>query len=107
MSEYQSLTIATADHIAVLELSRPDLLNRFDTILHDEFGPALQELADDGDVRVVISRSSTRAVVRSGQRASEGLDVGFYLEAMSLATQDTREGIASFKERRPGNWITN
>ena len=263
MSGYQSLTITTADHVAVLELSRPDLLNRFDTVLHEEFGRALQELADDGDVRVVIlcaagtafsaggdtalmetamtdfrkrlalideGRRLFRAVVdfpkplvvalegdvygvgatvilgadaivshptvriadthvrigltagdggvvswpmnvpmvlakrhlltgdaltgevahrlgvvtdlvatrdevrgeaaalaariaslpplavqltkrafnaAVGQRTSEGLDVGFYLEAMSLATQDLREGIASFKERRPGNWITN
>jgi enoyl-CoA hydratase/carnithine racemase len=37
-------------------------------------------------------------------RTSEGLDVGFYLEAITLSTNDLQEAIASFKERRPGEW---
>lgn len=69
MSGYQSLTITTADHVAVLEVSGPDLLNRFDTVLHEEFGRALQELADDGDVRVVILCAAGTAFSAGGDTA--------------------------------------
>jgi enoyl-CoA hydratase len=37
-------------------------------------------------------------------RVDDVLDVGFYLEAISARTDDLREAVAAFKEKRAGNW---
>ena len=37
-------------------------------------------------------------------RADEVLDVGFYLEGLSFGSDDMREAVAAFLEKRPGRW---
>ena len=69
MSDYNALTITTSDYVAKLELCRPELLNRFDSALHAELGRALQQLADDRDVRVAILCAQGRAFSAGGDTA--------------------------------------
>lgn len=37
-------------------------------------------------------------------RADQVLDVGFYLEGLSFGSDDLREAVAAFREKRSGNW---
>lgn len=48
----------------------------------------------------------TKRAINQGvaSRINEVFDLGFYLEAMSLGTEDVLEAIQAFHERRPGNW---
>ena len=58
---YETLTITHIDDgVAELQLSRPELLNRFDTALHQELTAALGELAEATTVRAVLLSSTGR-----------------------------------------------
>lgn len=79
MGGYTTLTITrpngeAADHTAELQLSRPELLNRFDSALHGELIDALDELAADDTVRAVLFTST-------GKFFSAGGDTEFILAA--------------------------
>lgn len=75
MPDYQTLTITrTEDGVAELQLSRPELLNRFDVTLHKEFTAALGALAGDTSVRAVLLSST-------GKYFSAGGDTELMLEA--------------------------
>lgn len=77
MSAYTALKLFRDDHVAELRLNRPDVLNRFDATLFSELGPALQELADDSQIRAVVFSST-------GKHFSAGGD----FEAMLAANED-------------------
>ncbi|WP_037075961.1 enoyl-CoA hydratase/isomerase family protein [Pseudonocardia spinosispora] len=66
---YQSLTISRADGIAEVQLSRPELLNRFDDVLHRELTAALTELAADVEVRAVVLSSTGKYFSSGGDTA--------------------------------------
>ena len=51
---WKTLQIEASDGVAELRLTRPELLNRFDSDLLDELGPALTALGDDPSVRAVV-----------------------------------------------------
>jgi len=55
---FNALTISIDGHIAEITLSRPELLNRADAVLHEELPRAFQRLADKGDIRAVVLASS-------------------------------------------------
>jgi enoyl-CoA hydratase len=77
MTVYEAVKLCRKDHVTELRLNRPELLNRFDATLLSELGPALQELADDGEVRAVVFSST-------GKHFSAGGD----FEAMLAANED-------------------
>lgn len=77
MTGYAALTLTRTDRVAELQLSRPEVLNRFDSALFGELGPALRELRDDPEVLAVVFSST-------GEHFSAGGD----FEAMLAANAD-------------------
>lgn len=66
-SEFTALTVDRSDaQVAVITLVRPELHNRVDQALHVELIAALGELADDGDVRAVVLRSTGKTFSAGG-----------------------------------------
>ena len=61
-----TLTIETDGAVSVIRLTRPDLLNRFDTALHHELSVHLQELAVQADVRSVVLASTGKVFSAGG-----------------------------------------
>jgi enoyl-CoA hydratase len=64
--DFATLKIAINDGIAEVIFSRPDLLNRFDVLAHEEFVAALQFLAKQPELRVVIIGGEGRAFSAGG-----------------------------------------
>jgi enoyl-CoA hydratase len=57
---YEALTLNVEDKIAHIQLCRPQLLNRFDMLLHREMLEALREVAAMQDVRATVWSSTGR-----------------------------------------------
>lgn len=70
----EALTLERVDGVAEIRLCRPELLNRFDMLLHRELTETLDALASDPDVLVTVLSSTGRAF-------SAGGDVKVMLEA--------------------------
>ncbi|GAA3523099.1 crotonase/enoyl-CoA hydratase family protein [Aeromicrobium panaciterrae] len=51
---YETLVLNVADHIATIELNRPDKLNSIDKVMLDELPEVFAETNADPDVRVVV-----------------------------------------------------
>jgi len=49
-----TLELSISDRIAHIRLIRPELFNRFDELAHGEFAEALESVARDGTVRVLV-----------------------------------------------------
>lgn len=64
--ELSALTLERRGPVGVITLTRPDLLNRFDLVLHDEFRQALEHLRADRDVRAAVLASTGRAFSAGG-----------------------------------------
>ena len=110
MADYESLTITTTDHVAVIELCRPELLNRFDTILHEEFGRALQEVADHREVRVAILCASGTAFSAGGDTALMETAMTDFRSRLSLIDEGRCEPGGCLMRSIPGpprksNWL--
>ena len=60
MTQWQALELNVQDRVAEIRLSRPELLNRFDMLLHGEMTDVLARLADDTDVLAVVLSSTGR-----------------------------------------------
>lgn len=58
MTGYAALTLSRTDRVAELRLSRPELLNRFDSTLIVELHSALRELRDDPETLAVVLSST-------------------------------------------------
>jgi enoyl-CoA hydratase len=62
MSSYTALSVEhRVTGIAELTLTRPQLHNRVDDVLHQELADALTDLARDRDVRAVVLASQGRS----------------------------------------------
>lgn len=66
MTSWQTFDLEIADKVAEIRLSRPELLNRFDMVLHRELEQVLNQLACDDDVLAVIWSSTGRAFSAGG-----------------------------------------
>ena len=66
ISDWDTLGIEVGGHVATVTLSRPDLFNRFDSALHDEFVEALSELRGRPDVRAVVLASTGKVFSAGG-----------------------------------------
>ena len=62
----QALNVTIADGVAVLEMCRPDLLNRIDTQLNDELEAAVIRCATLPEVRVAVLCSTGRVFSAGG-----------------------------------------
>lgn len=73
----------------------------------DQVGPAALEIATRiAALPPLAVQFTKRAIVRGLlQRAGEAFDLSLAYEEISLASDDLLEGIAAFKERRPGSYL--
>src|SRR5438270_3862526 len=63
---YTTLTIKHDDHVAVITLNRPELLNRFDDAAHVELTQALQEVRGKPGVRAIVLASTGKVFSAGG-----------------------------------------
>ena len=63
---YESFTIDRRGPIAVLTLRRPELLNRFDAVLHRDLTAGLRVLGEDQDLRAMVLASSGKVFSAGG-----------------------------------------
>ncbi|MCZ6612400.1 MAG: enoyl-CoA hydratase-related protein, partial [Planctomycetota bacterium] len=69
-TEYETITLETADHICTITLARPDVLNAFNDQLTFELQDALKQAERDDDVRVIVITGQGKAFC-SGQDLGE------------------------------------
>lgn len=74
MAGFTALTVTRHDRVAELRLTRPELMNRFDSTLIGELTTALRELRDDRGVLAVVLAST-------GQHFTAGGDLDTILAA--------------------------
>lgn len=66
MGDFEALTVEREGSVMVITLARPDLLNRFDVLLHSELRSALGLLREDREVRAAVLASTGRAFSAGG-----------------------------------------
>jgi len=66
MEDFSTLTIARRGLVAEITLTRPELLNRFDDLLHQEFTSALQSLRSERDLRAIVLASTGKVFSAGG-----------------------------------------
>ena len=66
MTQRQALELTMTGRVAQIRLCRPELLNRFDMILHREMADVLHELAIDQNVLAVVLCSTGRVFSAGG-----------------------------------------
>ena len=84
---YETVSLHKHDGAAVIALNRPNKLNAFDGQMHEELFDALNDAADDRNVRCVVLRGEGRgfsagadlAEVIKGDDNPDGPDLGEYL----------------------------
>jgi 2-(1,2-epoxy-1,2-dihydrophenyl)acetyl-CoA isomerase len=86
-SLYETIILEKSGAVATVALNRPKVLNAFDGVLHEEIHDALNEAADDDDVRCIVLRGEGKgfsagadlAEVVEGDGNPDGPDLGDYL----------------------------
>ena len=73
-TDYETILVETNDKIAFLTINRPDKLNALNSTVHREGVEALDELAKDETVRVVIIRGAGEKSFIAGADISEFAD---------------------------------
>jgi enoyl-CoA hydratase/carnithine racemase len=59
--EYETIIVERRDHVGIITLNRPDHMNTFSTVLARELNAALDELENEGDVRVVLIKGAGKS----------------------------------------------
>src|SRR5271167_3315339 len=72
---YETLLIATEEHVATVTLNRPKVLNALNAAMFRELEEAFNVLADDREVRVVLLRGAGGKAFAAGADISELIDV--------------------------------
>lgn len=106
-----------ADGIATLTLNRPASGNSLSHALVGELSAMLRRIAADAEVRVVVLAakiaSKSSAAVSRGKRSFHAqydlnrADAYAHVESVipeAFETEDAKEGIAAFLEKRPPRW---
>ena len=70
MAEYQDIILGKGptERIATLTLNRPDRRNALNDIMQDEIGDALEEVANDDGIRVLILTGAGRVFCAGGDQ---------------------------------------
>lgn len=83
---YTALTLGVADGVAMVELCRPEIHNRFDHVLHDELLRALDAVSADEHVRALL-------LCAQGKVFSGGGDTARMLEGAAESPHDRFAGV--------------
>ena len=78
--------------VAAVTLNRPDRLNAWRGVMETELRAAMRLAADDPEVKVIVLTGAGRGVCA-------GANI-----ALSLKSDDFKEGVAHFLERRPARF---
>ena len=89
MATYETLELRCEGHVAEMRMTRPDIHNRFDQLLHQEMTVALQELQQDDSVRAVLWTAE-------GKHFSAGGD----MESILAGNEDFKQLMAQIDEGR-------
>jgi len=81
VSKEPHVLVAVADGIGTVTLNRPDKLNAFFGTMRDEIAVALEEVAEDPAVRVVV-------VTGRGRAFCAGADVGYMADLLERGAYD-------------------
>lgn len=87
MSEYETLLIEKEDLIGTITLNRPDRLNAFNARMRAEFPQAVQQMAEDPEVRVIV-------ITGAGDAYSAGADIHDFSAAIESGGRRGGEGPA-------------
>jgi enoyl-CoA hydratase/carnithine racemase len=82
---YELLSVERTGHVAIITLNRPEKLNALNPPLVAEFHAALDEIASEEDIRVVI-------VTGAGRGFCSGADVNRQLESLQGTADPAPEG---------------
>jgi len=63
---FTGIALASKDGVGTLELCRPEVLNRFDEVLHSEFPRALGVFSADESIRVALLKSTGKVFSAGG-----------------------------------------
>jgi len=88
MTDYETLIVEKSDWIGTIILNRPERLNAFNTKMRGEFPRAMQEMAYDPEVRVVV-------VTGAGDAFSAGADIHDFAAAVAAGGRRSGEVPAS------------
>ena len=69
MSEFETLLLDVADHVATITINRPEALNSFTRLMMSEFTSVWQKIAADDAIHAVVLRAAP------GRAFSTGVDV--------------------------------
>jgi 2-(1,2-epoxy-1,2-dihydrophenyl)acetyl-CoA isomerase len=75
MADYETLNLIRDGALATIELDRPEVMNAWNTPLGTDLRHAVETVADDESVRVVLVRGAGRAF-SSGADLKEGFEAG-------------------------------
>lgn len=77
-NKYTTITLVKNNGVAILTLNRPDKMNSFNTLMHEEVRTALDEIASDGQSRCLLLTGNGRGFCAGqdlGDRAVSSDDV--------------------------------
>jgi enoyl-CoA hydratase len=85
--EFQTLLLEHEDRVAILTLNRPEMLNAMDSMMFLELKQAIDMIAADDEVRVLL-------IAAAGRAFSSGLDVMEFQKFLHLNTFGMKRMIA-------------
>ena len=71
---YETILYEKADGVATVSLNRPDKLNAFDGLMHEELHEALDGVTADDETRCVVLRGEGRGFSAGADLKSEDLN---------------------------------
>ncbi|ORB30033.1 enoyl-CoA hydratase/isomerase family protein [Mycolicibacterium parafortuitum] len=99
-TEYQRLTVSTADGVGWLILDRPEAANAFDALMLDELEQAWAQLDADPEVRVIVNAANGKAFCTGMDVVQVARDKA----AMRLHSRRTRDAELKISSWHCGVW---
>ena len=101
---YRLIKISIADHIAHLQLNRPDVFNAMDRAIVDELYTALSEFDENPDVRTIIISGAGKAFCAGGDVSFlQVINSKSQTEIPRVPTRFVPTGIVTGSDRKAGN----
>jgi methylglutaconyl-CoA hydratase len=88
LADYEHLSVGHGDAVATVALARPDARNALNAELIGEIRRCMEELAEDGDVRVVV-------LTGEGDFFCAGADIGYMRDTAEFSYEENLEDARS------------